>query len=116
MASYQVLSNLIVERRVLEEREWLRHIMADLRVRIRIEGMLYSARLEAVARGMYGGTFLALVFLIAAPAGCEKTGEQTLACITIGAETSPNHVLGPDQIRREQHFIGHRRDRYFSHG
>jgi len=41
-------TSLLVGTEVPEEREWVRNVLADPRVRIRIEGTLYLARLEAV--------------------------------------------------------------------
>ncbi len=42
-------TSLLMGTKVPEERKWVRNIAADPRVRIRIEGILYSARLEPVA-------------------------------------------------------------------
>jgi hypothetical protein len=44
-----VATSLRVGTEVPEEREWVRNITADPRVRIRIDGTLYLARLEALA-------------------------------------------------------------------
>ena len=43
-----IATSLLMGPEVPEEREWVQNIAADPRVRIRIEGILYSARLETV--------------------------------------------------------------------
>jgi hypothetical protein len=42
-------TSLLVGTEVPEEREWVRNVTVDPRVRIRIEGTLYQARLETVS-------------------------------------------------------------------
>ena len=42
-------TSLLMGTEVPEEREWVRNITTDPRVRIRIDGILYSVRLETVA-------------------------------------------------------------------
>lgn len=42
-------TSLLIGTEVPEEREWVRNVTADSRVRLRIEGKLYSVRLETVA-------------------------------------------------------------------
>ena len=44
-----IASSLLMGPEVPEERQWVRNIATDPRVRVRIEGMVYSARLETVA-------------------------------------------------------------------
>lgn len=42
-------TSLLMGTEIPEEREWVRNIAVDPRVRIRVEGIVYSARLETVA-------------------------------------------------------------------
>jgi hypothetical protein len=48
-------TSLLVGTEVPEEREWVRNVTADPRVRIRIEGILYQARLETVSDSIVKG-------------------------------------------------------------